>query len=444
MKVVCKHLVVIFLLLPFYGYTEENAWKFDSTYSYEDFRYRFGSITLNQTVLRITGSAGQWQLERVPNLVYYSKKGEKALYEIKEGSRLYKEGKLICVRALVQREYGQSYLFTSSTKDPQNPAPKDFEEVDVIPPYLPCPDVALLYGGDNYSHFTSHYHINETALFYIVLDEFDGEWGKMDGALKDGKPLYVRVQKEERHKFDVGLSRNEAVHAARALIPDFDKSLNVFLECLKDKNSKCSKQLRVAMVGPTAAELEQIKATPNRVKRIVKIKGRPVVSKEAIKIIEKERLPVLRRELIAYLERGGVNNQEYHDARFYRRYVDIPQGEDKVYYRFEYGMYLQEIDSIISFYVTENGAELNLDATGTFIAPYREDKKSTESLLERRVFAAELIREMRLGGEVGFREDTEYIDPYIFLRMIANDSTWAETQKKHDYRKNMKRSGIDP
>lgn len=433
--------LVITIIFTVVSSSRAIANHFDDSYRYlgGHLRLRSPTVHLDHTILSVPVGDGQYyRINIIPNLSYFTEQKENnPLYEIRNGAQIYKNNELVCSYS---SEDGTFKVKESSiTQSDDVSSTKTLSQK--------CDKTMLLFGGIVGSHFHTHGFWGETQnLFYLILDRFDGEWGRMDGALEGGEPLYVHVLEEERSRFALDLSRNDAPIAARALIPNFDKYLQDYLTCLRDINSECSTKLKRAMVGPSLEELKEM--TPRALKALNSrpIRGErmsPQVSDETIQEILETRLPLVRAELIGYLERGGVNNQEHHYASYSR--IQNPRGRENRD-RFEYGFYLKEIDTIVAILMTDKGVELNAKETGTYLAPVMENEEEDYHMAERRIFAAELIQASRLGREVGYHsssaDDFAY-NNYLFLRRYAHDQELREIYAQaRNYPENMKRRNV--
>jgi hypothetical protein len=291
--------------------------------------------------------------------------GGAPLLEIKEGRKLYLRGELKCIR----NAWREIIPGTTSTTKRIYFAMMNLEEYKLYKlekntgPRRPCPLEGIVFGSAG----VGYYSMNETANYEIVVDEFDGEWGKIYNVFDDGSPLYVRIAKEERHHFHVNISRHQAGELARAHFPRFDETTKNFSACLKDEKSVCNADLRQAFLADESEYYRYENMARHRRPDLSKL---PQISEETRKLAQ-ERMEIARSELIKFLDNGAKDFHEYYESGFgvcggdvYGTFHPRRTSENLCYY---YGFYLKDIDTVIGFAISDDVFTILFQYSGTFI-----------------------------------------------------------------------------
>jgi hypothetical protein len=321
-------------------------------YKYEDLRLRYGNLPHDQTLLVVPEYTRPDKFIDLPNISFHTEIGAEPLLEIREGRRLYKKGELECIRSKWRETYPGTYWHIYFAQM----SAEEYElyklEKNTAPP-RPCPLEGLVFGSAG----VGYYSINETSNYEIVVDEFNGEWGKINNVFDDGAPLYVRIPKEERHHFYVNISRHQAIELARAHFPKFDETIKNFSTCLKDEKSVCNADLRQVFLADDPDYYEYQKLPFYLRPDLSKL---PPIS-EDIRKLAQERMEIARAELIKFLDGGAKEIHKYYEAGF-----RICRGSE-VSLCLSYGFYLKEVDTVINFFIYSDRYSLSRINSGTFI-----------------------------------------------------------------------------
>jgi hypothetical protein len=182
----------------------------------------------------------------LPRISYHLVKNAPPLYELKEDGNLYYQDKIICRSHLIDRvSYSNQYFITKG---------RTLEDVgkrrqDLFRNVSACADAVLLFGTMDVDHLGKYWanirDIDQEFDLLIAADDFDGEWGRLDGVLENGDPLYFRFADDEYQYLSVMLEAQSATRFAREHFKNFDLLHNELRQRLLDEKSITSQEFEL-------------------------------------------------------------------------------------------------------------------------------------------------------------------------------------------------------
>lgn len=219
-----------------------------------------------------------------------------------------------------------------------------------------------------------YYSELEGPFFSIKIgaDDFDGTWGRIDHVLKNGDPIYFKFADDEHKRLSVAPNTEVATKLARAHFGNLDERFKQIRAQLLDENSDLSRELRFyyllddpEIVERLRGRYSSLRVPTERV--VVRENGRtirrnipisnPEVLRPEVRAYLTNNYSKVRAALIDYLESGEteftvwtvVNNLTRDPQRPFHFYIKL---------------YLPEVDSSASLYITKEDVGFTMHETG--------------------------------------------------------------------------------
>jgi hypothetical protein len=299
----------------------------------------------------------------LPRIAYYLDKNGPPLYEIKEDGNLYYHEKIICRSHLIDNlSYSNKYFITEG---------RTLEDIgkrrqDLFRNLSACSDAVLLFGTMDVPHRINYMSYikdsNQEFGLLIAADDFDGEWGRIDGVLENGDPLYFRFPDDEYQYLSVMLETQSATRFAREHFKKFDQLHREFREQLLDENSRLSQQfLRLFALGSipvaddTPAKKDNLSnpllgdETASRDRSPPALLDFTTEERSSLELWHK----TARSALLTYLE--TMTPPEFFWAELNRKDNS---------YQYDFGFFIKEINVVVSLQMRSDSLGFNLRYTG--------------------------------------------------------------------------------
>jgi hypothetical protein len=298
----------------------------------------------------------------LPRIAYYLDKNGPPLYELKEDGNLYYQDKVICRSNLIDHVYFSYQYFVTEGKTPEDFTMRSGDSNEIL---SACPDAVLLFGTMAADHLGKFRAINKDGEDFgllIAADDFDGEWGRLDGVLENGDPLYFRFPDDEYQYLSVMLETQSATRFAREHFKNFDQLHREFREQLLDENSRLSQQfLRLFALGslPVADETTTKGDSLSDPRWRLEISSYSRSSPALLDFNPDERSSLelwhktARSALLAYLE--TMTPPEFFWAELNRKDSS---------YQYDFGFFIKEINVVVSLEMRHDSLSFNLWYTG--------------------------------------------------------------------------------
>jgi hypothetical protein len=306
---------------------------------------------------------GIYKKVKLPRVAYYLDKNWQPIYELNEDGNLYHQDKIICRSHSNNNISSINQYFITEGKTPEDIGKRS---QDIFRNLSACPEAVLLFGTMDVDHRGNYWaNIRDSGQEFgllIAADDFDGEWGRIDGVLENGDPLYFRFAADEYQYLSVMLETQSATRFAREHFKNFDQLHREFREQLLDENSRLSQQfLRLFALGsiPVADD------TPAKKDNLSNpLLGNETASRDRsppalLDFTSEERSSLelwhktARTTLLAYLE--TMTPPEFFWAELNRKDNS---------YQYDFGFFIKEINVVVSLQMRSDSLGFNLRYTG--------------------------------------------------------------------------------
>jgi hypothetical protein len=297
-------------------------------------------------------SQGKFNL---PQVSYHLSKESAPIYEIREDGHLYYQGKIICHSHLLAHIAFHEYILISIDRTPED---SNFIKQGFYQNYTACPESALLFGTPSVHHrgkYRSGYRESKMFGLFIAADDFDGKWGRIDGVLENGEPLYFRFADDEYQHLSVMLETQSATRFAREHFKNFDQLHVELRQRLLDEKSITSQEFELFFTLDTsdlareiiARKMTQLESNSSRLRNR---RFQPRDDPRELAVLTPEERSTLeswhniaRSKVLSFLETRNTPENFW---------AELKRDGDK--YLYSFGFLIKEINIVVLFDMTND------------------------------------------------------------------------------------------